>query len=113
MTQTYGTATPGPFGPVAHSNAPKTVNQGTRVTKLSSLENGRVTRVTRFSDSALRARTRRPNLKSNVTHVISMLTSDTVTSLWIYQYDAGAHAHAAPPYGKRVTSVTGLEGLSK
>jgi hypothetical protein len=71
-----------------------------------------VTRVTRNSSDSLRARTRRASDESCVPHVISMLTSDTGTSIQNYRF----HCVCAPTVRlskSRVTSVTRLERLSK
>lgn len=82
------------------------------VTRRNPRQQRGVTRVTRNSSDSLRARTRRASDESYVTHVISMLTSDVGTLLSTYRL----HCVCALAVGinkKRVTSVTGLDRLSK
>lgn len=84
------------------------------VTAEKPQKNNGVTLVTRNSTDSLRARTRRPSDESHVPKVISMLTSDKVTSNQTYQADAGAHAHAVGLNKSHVTNVThGFKGLPK
>lgn len=65
-----------------------------------------VTRVTQLSSHSLRARTRRPNPKSCVTNVISLLTSDTVTRNYNYQL----HRARTPMWQPNKTCVTHVTG---
>ena len=97
------TATPRPI-PGAHT--PKT-GQSDAKPEVVSLP--RVTRVTRNYRFVLRARVRRPNLKTYVTHVISTLTSDTSDTKLQLSVPLRAHALAVLLNKTHVTSVTRLE----
>jgi hypothetical protein len=68
-----------------------------------------VTRVTQLSSDSLRARARRANLKTYVTKVLSMLTSDTSDTKLQLSAPLRAHTPAGRLIKTRVTSVTRLE----
>lgn len=117
MTSTHATATaarPAANHPAQDASTPENSRKVTprdATAKVMSLP--RVTRVTQLSDSALRARVRRASDESYVTHVISMLTSDTSDTTLELSVPLRAYALAVGLSKSHVTSVTGLERLPK
>ncbi|UVK58467.1 hypothetical protein SEA_GLOBIWARMING_64 [Arthrobacter phage GlobiWarming] len=73
----------------------------------------RVTLVTQLSSDSLRARTRRASDETYVTHIISMLTSDTSDTTLQLSVSPRTHALAVRLIKTCVTNVTRVRQASK